>query len=298
MSNYDDDDSFAEKVIHQTAKLIAKETMKFQNQLHVEKKAREELQEKVIQLTHQVTEVENRLHAAEAEISAMPKHQHNRCEQVVQKVFAAGLLAIIPTDADNFCPPPSLDPQPTPTWDLITTQDSDTPGTSGTKRVYKSTTDQQNKKKKSKPNQNQKPPLCTTLDQVAEPLREQLKPFFKINKCATMDLLNDVQRSFVKFKTHQSNDACDTVTVSLVSAVIYEGIEYKIWYDDFNPSETTTFDKYLLSRLKNERKSLRRKSLVGMQQQLVHEYVAQIVQSEAEVSAEVSMEVSTEVVTD
>lgn len=48
----------------------------------------------------------------------------------------------------------------------------------------------------------------------------------------------------------------------LVRQIINEGIEELIWSEGFNPGDTDDFEKYLMTRFKNEKKSMSKKRML------------------------------------
>ena len=97
------------------------------------------------------------------------------------------------------------------------------------------------------------------LDQLPAELKDKITPFFKVDKQASQDKLNDVKRAFVKFKTQQLNSAGDSLNAAVVDSVIKEGIEERLWESDFRPRDIEKCETYLLSRINNERKALRKR---------------------------------------
>lgn len=85
----------------------------------------------------------------------------------------------------------------------------------------------------------------------------------KKDHLASHDLLNDIQRAFVKSKAnilHENKSI--KLNSMLVRQIINEGIEELIWSEGFNPGDTDDFEKYLMTRFKNEKKSLSKKSML------------------------------------
>ena len=94
-------------------------------------------------------------------------------------------------------------------------------------------------------------------------MQKLLKPYYKKDPLASHDLLNDIQRAFVKFKANKLHENKSIkLNAMLVRQIIIEGIEELIWSEDFNPGDTGDFEKYLMTRLKNEKKSRSKKSML------------------------------------
>ena len=90
-----------------------------------------------------------------------------------------------------------------------------------------------------------------------------MRPFFKKDRLASHDMMNDLQRAFVKSKANiLYENKSMKLTATFVKQLIKEGIEEHLWTEDFNPGETGDFEKYLMTRLKNEKKSLSKKQML------------------------------------
>ena len=186
-------------------------------------------------------------------------------KRVMGEVFTTGLLACSLPTGDT----PSIQ-QPDNEQPAEAGPDSQQPGPSGEKRR---TPDVDTPSRCSK---KQRATLVTTLDKLPGNTQEQLRPFF--NKDVSRmkkDLLNSVQRAFVKAKANELLVTGATLSGTFAELAIQEGISLRIWHEDFSPSlSDKSFHDYLHQRLKNERKSQRKKSLIQSQEAMVNEYVA------------------------
>ena len=111
------------------------------------------------------------------------------------------------------------------------------------------------------------------MDGLTSDLREKIQPFFKVDRMATQDLLNDIQRAFVKYKANQSYMSNDRTSETLVAFIIKEGVDERLWTEDFSPSESGGFLKYLITRIKNEKQVFRRREKLDNQSEMVNKYI-------------------------
>lgn len=105
--------------------------------------------------------------------------------------------------------------------------------------------------------------MISDFEGLSNHLQKLLKPYYKKDRLASHDLLNDIQRAFVKSKANTLHENKSIkLNAMLVRQIINEGIEELIWSEGFNPGDTGDFEKYLMTRLKNEKKSLSKKSMM------------------------------------
>lgn len=105
--------------------------------------------------------------------------------------------------------------------------------------------------------------MISDFEGLSNHLQKLLKPYYKKDRLASHDLLNDIQRTFVKSKANTLHENKSIkLNAMLVKQIINEGIEELIWSEGFNPGDTGNFKKYLMTRLKNEKKSLSKKSML------------------------------------
>lgn len=87
-----------------------------------------------------------------------------------------------------------------------------------------------------------------------------LHPFYKKDTFASKDLLNDVQRAYVKYRAAKVITTGEAITENLIQ-VIDDGVKERIWTDTYQPgSKTGDFNSYLLNRIRSEKKSANRKA--------------------------------------
>jgi hypothetical protein len=104
--------------------------------------------------------------------------------------------------------------------------------------------------------------LISEFDNLSDSVKKAIGPHFKKDRLASHDLLNDIQRAFVKSKAwilHQNRNM--KISSVLINQIIEEGVKENLWAEDFSPGEND-FDKYLMTRLKNEKKSLSKKAML------------------------------------
>jgi hypothetical protein len=98
------------------------------------------------------------------------------------------------------------------------------------------------------------------LEELDESIRDNIRPFFKPDKRASADLLNEVQIAFVKYRVSTMHENKETISSPLIEQFIAEGVEHRIWPEDFVVWEATNdFSSYLLNRIRNEKKALSKK---------------------------------------
>ena len=87
-----------------------------------------------------------------------------------------------------------------------------------------------------------------------------ISPFYKVDKTATRDYLDNLQRAFVKYRSFTVKANNEAITATLAKQIVEEGIQRGIWEEGFQPEQTDyPFDEYILSRLQNEKKKMARK---------------------------------------
>lgn len=110
------------------------------------------------------------------------------------------------------------------------------------------------------------------MEELDESIRESIAPFFKPDRRASSDLLNDLQRAFVKY---HANTICinkESITTILIDQIIEEGVQHRIWAEDFSVGDGNDFSTYLLNRVKNEKKQLAKKRTLIGQHDMMSEY--------------------------
>lgn len=106
-------------------------------------------------------------------------------------------------------------------------------------------------------------------------MQQQMQPFFKADKQATHDLLNDIQRAYVKSVAQfLLEHRAIKLTMAFVKQVIAEGITSRIWDAQFAPGDSGDMEKYICTRLKNEKKSLSKKSMLEESKSSINSFVA------------------------
>lgn len=87
--------------------------------------------------------------------------------------------------------------------------------------------------------------LISDFEGLSNHLQKLLKPYYKKDRLASHDLLNDIQRAFVKSKAnilHENKSI--KLNAMLVRQIINQGIKELIWSEGFNPGDTGDFEKY------------------------------------------------------
>ena len=111
------------------------------------------------------------------------------------------------------------------------------------------------------------------MEDLPAETREAIEPFYNPDPRASNDLLNEVQRAFVKYTVRRALSNRESLNMILAMQIIKEGVDANIWLEDFQPSEAEDFDRYLLNRIKNERKTLKRASLLETQNDALASYM-------------------------
>ena len=210
----------------------------------------------------------------QGEIQALQLQQSGcTCKNDLFKAFSAALVAIMPnetvvqnygsSDGTDFVQlmNPYLAADSIPSYQISQLSDisiqSETPKQStpvtaiGTVRLTPVTTHASAKAKRRRIEATTQ--FITDIELVSESLKDKIRPFFKPNPMATQDLMNDLQRAFIKFKAEQVHKSGENITAAFIQSVIHEGTEERIWSTDFNPRENSgTFTDYLTDRILGE----------------------------------------------
>ena len=94
-------------------------------------------------------------------------------------------------------------------------------------------------------------------------LKERLEPYFTLCVYSSLEYLNVVQQAFVKYKVVELKNTGQKLGEAFMCSVITEGIENRIWTEDFRPSAAKSLPQYLFSRMKNERRNISRQEIVS-----------------------------------
>ena len=111
-------------------------------------------------------------------------------------------------------------------------------------------------------------------------IRKAIEPHYRPDRRASADKLNDVQRAFVKYSVKRAVTNRESLSTALISQTIEQGVNENIWLDNFNPSDSEDFEKYLANRMKNEKKALRRAELMQSQEDVLYSYINTSMESE------------------
>ena len=103
------------------------------------------------------------------------------------------------------------------------------------------------------------------MEDLSADIREAIEPYYNPDPRASNDLLNEVQCAFVKNTVKRAFSNGESFNIPLAMQIIQDGITANIWLDNFQPSECEDFERYLLNRMKNEKKNLKRASLLQTQ---------------------------------
>ena len=109
--------------------------------------------------------------------------------------------------------------------------------------------------------------IYTTTDSLPQELRERLEPYFTTCVYSSREYLNVVQRAFVKYKVIELKNTGQKLGEAFMLSVIREGVQNRIWTEDFRPSPEKTLTEYLFSRMKNERRNISRQEIVNTTKQ-------------------------------
>ena len=267
-----DDEDFALKVVDKTAQVVGGELAKirkeFAKRFDDQEKITKSLQDKVDELTTEVNTLKQKV-----------EHQDQPyCEQVVMQAFAAGLAAIShPLPTQQFPVEAHAPTQTVATPAQFPSQP--VPSTSGVRKPQKRLSGLVTSTPKKRAR-------IQCLEDADPKLRKMLEPFYRHDKQAQQDLLNDTQRAFVKYKIKTMVDTGEKISVAFVNHTIAEGEKYGLWTDDFQPSDTSSFDRYLANRMKNEKKALQRRDRLENVGVYVAKYQTQGLQSREDSSDE------------
>ena len=111
-------------------------------------------------------------------------------------------------------------------------------------------------------------------------IREAIQPHYKPNPRASSDKLNDIQRAFVKYSVKRAITNRESLSTALILQTIQQGVYENIWLDNFKPTDSEDFEKYLANRMKNEKKALRRAELMQSQEDVLYSYINTSMESE------------------
>jgi hypothetical protein len=116
--------------------------------------------------------------------------------------------------------------------------------------------------------------LVEKLEDLDTTTRHQIMPFYKEDRRTTADMLNYVQRAYIKYRTNKLTDNKEAITPPLITQIIEEGVGLGIWPPNFQPvNMLTSFDKYIGNRIKNEKKSILKKRYMDSQEQRLNQNI-------------------------
>jgi hypothetical protein len=116
--------------------------------------------------------------------------------------------------------------------------------------------------------------LVEKLEDLDPTMRHQIMPFYKEDRRATADMLNYIQRAYIKYRTNKVTDNKEAITPPLITKIIEEGVGLGIWPPNFQPvNMLTSFAKYIGNRIKNEKKSILKKRYLDSQEQRLNQSV-------------------------
>ena len=269
-----DDIDFDMQLVEQTAQIIGTEVRKLQSQLTKDRKERQQLQERVKSLETELEAMKTKVEQCQFQQCVCV------CRQTVYDALSAALMtvaSVVPQNPQHslssfeFTATP-IDTTATPEFvSEIVVEPRSMDTSMGSLKMESTSMESHTSSKKARPQATSQ--IFNNLDQIPADLKDKITPFFKIDKQASQDKLNDVQRAFVKFKTQQLLTAGDSLNAAVVDTVIKEGIEERLWESDFRPRDNEKFETYLLSRMKNERKALRKRESLKGQRELVDKYL-------------------------
>ena len=119
-------------------------------------------------------------------------------------------------------------------------------------------------------------------------MQEKLKSLYKPDKMASRDFLNDIQRAFMKYKAQTAIETGDHMNSLFAKQLINDGVKANIWDESFTPGDLGDFEKYVLNRMKNERKSIQRKAMLETQAELVWQFMDTAEQDESVLLSDLS----------
>ena len=297
----EDDEDFCKKLVQQSSKIIANEIAKVTKQLNVERKERQKLEARVKEMDTEfatargdIQTLQGDIHRLQGDIQTLQVQQIGcTCKNDLFKAFNAAMVSITQTETSvqDYGTEYLQQINQYPTADYLplyqSSQVSATPvqlapvagtpvrsdtvtASASTVRSTPVTSSASTKSKRRRIEATSQ--FITDIELVSWNLKGKIRPFYKPNPMATQDLLNDVQRAFIKFKADQVHSSGESITAAFIQSVIHEGTEERIWSNDFNPRGSSgTFTDYLSDRIKNERKILRRvQQLFHQQEQVEH----------------------------
>ena len=104
--------------------------------------------------------------------------------------------------------------------------------------------------------------IYTTTDSLPQELRERLEPYFTSCVYSSREYLNVVQRAFVKYKVAEMKNTGQKLGDAFLCSVISEGVDNRIWCDDFRPSAEKSLSEYLYGRIRNEKRNNARQEIL------------------------------------
>ena len=104
--------------------------------------------------------------------------------------------------------------------------------------------------------------IYTTVDSLPPELKETLGPHITSSVFSSREYLNVIQRAFVKSKVAELKKTGQKLGDAFLASVITEGVESRIWTEDFRPSAEKSLAEYLYGRMKNERRNSNRQDIV------------------------------------
>jgi len=102
-----------------------------------------------------------------------------------------------------------------------------------------------------------------TVDSLPPELKEKLEPYITSSVYSSREYLNVIQRAFVKAKVAELKKTGQKLGDAFMAGVITEGVDNRIWTEDFRPSADKSLAEYLLGRMKNERRISNRLDIVA-----------------------------------
>lgn len=103
-------------------------------------------------------------------------------------------------------------------------------------------------------------------------------------------MLNTIQRAFVKYKVAEIRATGQKIGDAYINNLIQEGIDNRIWTTDFKPSSEKTLAEYLAGQIKNERKAMQRKEMIGTTKSRLESYINAELSGVSNVSADMDIE--------
>jgi hypothetical protein len=117
--------------------------------------------------------------------------------------------------------------------------------------------------------------LNTTLEDLEENIRESITPFYKPDRRANADLLNEVQRAFVKYRVSTMIDNKEGITPARIEQLIADGVEHRIWPEGYVVGDgNSDLNSYLSNRVRNEKKSQSKKMALKRQHDMISDFIS------------------------